>query len=186
MVTSTNQNRQIYVLGTDHTMTLSVDKQGYIFGTYKGATTTLRTDLINPKSVTHVALNDKQYMADNLKAVKLTFEDTDTHPIVGQDYIVRINFRQFYGMSDEDIYQKYGAVHATKAMSTDKTKFWAELAYSLVKNFSKTYADYLHFYAGATPTRIAKAVKKGTEVTLYDEKGTVITPTDYLTIAEAS
>lgn len=184
-VFSTNQVRHIYVLGDTHKLTFKKDSQGNLFGIYdKGAVTPLKTDYINPKSVTHVALSDTNTMADHLKAVKLTFDDTTTHPISGQDYIVRINFRQFYGMSDEDIYQKYGAVHATAAMKATPALFWKELAYSLVKNFSKTYADYLHFYVGTK--QIAKAVKKGTTITLKDADGKELTPTDGITIAEAS
>lgn len=183
-VFSTNQVRQIYVLTTKNTAEVGTDKQGNVFIKYVGATTPLRSDLINPKSVTHVYINNPDKMADQLKAVKVTFDDTVTQPISGQDYVLRINFRQFYGMSDEDIYQKYGTVHATAKMVANKSLFWKELAYSLIKNFSKTYADYLHFYVGTS--KIASAVKKGTDITLKDADGKELTPTDGITIAEAS
>lgn len=195
MVTSTNQNRQIYVLDSEHTGKVKTGKDGIVFATYKGAETYLRSDLIDPKTVTHVRLADQSNGEDKLIVKKLSFSDTATHPIVGQDYIVRINFYQFYGMSDEDIYQKYGAVHATSAMTgNNATKFWQEMLYSLVKNFSKTYADYLHFYTTASAdNRVDVAKKVGGVVTLYHrtDEGTLTditstVTTDGIYIAEAS
>ena len=41
-------------------------------------------------------------------------------PVVGQDYILRINLRQFYGMSDQDQYFKDAAVRAVKGMTAKK------------------------------------------------------------------
>lgn len=74
-------------------------------------------------------------------------------------------------MSDEDIYQKYGAVHCTATMVTTPAKFWTELAYSLVKNFSREYAKVLEFSIGGHV--ITRATKVDGVIKLfYDNNGT--------------
>jgi hypothetical protein len=58
-------------------------------------------------------------MTKKLKQVVLKLDSSvnSGNPVSGQDYIVRVNFRQAFGMSDEDLYQKYGAVHAVSGMT---------------------------------------------------------------------
>jgi hypothetical protein len=112
-------------------------------------------------------------MTKKLKQVVLKLDSSvnSGNPVSGQDYIVRVNFRQAFGMSDEDLYQKYGAVHAVSGMTA--AKFYQELAYSLVKNFSRLYAPLLDIeIAGKV---IARATKNNGTIKFYDESGTEIT-----------
>jgi len=40
-------------------------------------------------------------------------------PVAGQDYILRLAFRNYIGLSEEDQYFKYGAVHAITGMTAE-------------------------------------------------------------------
>lgn len=191
-VFSTNQNRQLYVVSEVQTtnvskvgdIKLSSDFEGNIFFNYVGVKGKMRTDLIDPSTITNIVLSKPK--KHQLKEVKVTLDDNVNggNLIVGEDYIIRINFRQLYGMSDEDIYQKYGAVHVTKAMQTTPALFWAEMAYSLVKNFSKVYSPLLSIKIADKV--VARATKVNGEIKLYEADGSEITTTTAtdLTICE--
>jgi len=57
-------------------------------------------------------------------------------------------------MSDEDQYFKFGAVHATKNMTAEQ--FYAKMAESLNKNFSRELGTYLTFKANADSLEISE------------------------------
>jgi len=156
MTFSTNQNRQLYVAkSVENAITniqgkanlgkvfVGTDKDGCKYINQNGFGGIVRSDLIDPKSIMWATASGPKDTAIKLKAYSLELKSTVNggNPIVGEDYIVRINFRQMYGMSDEDIYQKYGAVHAKSAVKAD---FLKEMAYSLVKNFNRLYAPLVY------------------------------------------
>lgn len=147
-VFSTNQNRQFYYAGvykdtkkevtTPGDITVLKDKENNVYFMQKGHGGIVRSDMINPALVSYAKISTPEDMQTKLKAVKVTL-DTDVNegaPIVGEDYILRVNFRAAYGPSDEDIYQRYGAVHVTKATETP-AKFWEAMGASLQKNLKK-------------------------------------------------
>lgn len=154
---STNQVRQLYVakaLKTSHV--LASDTAGSIavkndtaknhlyFG-YKGADNLMRSDLIDIKNILYAKATDADDMAHELKSVTVTLA-TDVNggaPVAGQDYILRIVFRQYVGMSDEDQYFKYGMVHAYAGMAA--SDFYKKLALSLAKNFSREVVPLVKF-----------------------------------------
>lgn len=146
---STNQVRQLYVakaLKTSHV--LASDAAGsiavkndtaknHLYFEYKGADNLMRSDLIDIKNILYAKATDADDMAHELKSVTVTL-DTNVNggaPVAGQDYILRIAFRQYVGMSDEDQYFKYGMVHAYAGMDADE--FYKVLALSIAKNFSR-------------------------------------------------
>lgn len=146
---STNQVRQLYVakaLKTSHV--LASDAAGsiavkndtaknHLYFEYKGADNLMRSDLIDIKNILYAKATDADDMAHELKAVTVTL-DSEVNagaPVAGQDYILRIAFRQYVGMSDEDQYFKYGMVHAYAGMDADE--FYKVLASSIAKNFSR-------------------------------------------------
>lgn len=146
MVFSTNQVRHLYVATADKSaskvttlgdIAAKKDATGNVYFQYQGHGGIVRSDLIDPTTVMYARATKASEMARELKAVTVTLDDSvnDGQPIVGQDYILKIAFRQFVGMSDEDTYLKYGMVHAYKNM--DAPKFYATLALSLAKNFSR-------------------------------------------------
>lgn len=146
---STNQVRQLYVatavksphvLASDAAGTIAIKNdtaKNHLYFEYKGADNLMRSDLIDIKNILYAKATDADDMAHKLKSVTVTL-DTNVNggsPITGQDYILRIAFRQYVGMSDEDQYFKYGMVHAYAGMKTDE--FYKVLAQSIAKNFSR-------------------------------------------------
>jgi hypothetical protein len=105
----------------------------------------MRSDLVNIKNILSVKATDADSMAHELRAVTLTL-DKDVNggtPVAGQDYILRLAFRQYVGMSEEDQYFKYGCVHAYAGMTA--SDFYKKLAISLVKNFSREVVPLVKF-----------------------------------------
>lgn len=146
---STNQVRQLYVakalnshqvLASDAAGSIAVKSdtaKNHLYFEYKGADNLMRSDLIDIKNILYAKATNADDMAHKLKSVTVTLA-TDVNggaPVAGQDYILRIAFRQYAGMSDEDQYFKYGMVHAYADMSADK--FYKVLALSIAKNFSR-------------------------------------------------
>ena len=146
---STNQVRQLYVakalktphvLASDAAGSIAVKNdtaKNHLYFEYKGADNLMRSDLIDIKNILYAKATDADDMAHELKSVTVAL-DTNVNggaPVAGQDYILRIAFRQYVGMSDEDQYFKYGMVHAYAGMDADK--FYKVLALSIAKNFSR-------------------------------------------------
>lgn len=143
-----------------------------IFFKYKGADTVLRSDLIPVKNIEYVKAVAAADMATPLKQYTLTLSSNVNSgaPVSGQDYILRIAFRQFYGMSDEDQYFKNGAVHAYKDMTAED--FYKKMVESLNLNFSReigSYKDddgwhnkYLKFEASSTGITITELPQEWT------------------------
>lgn len=146
---STNQVRQLYVakaLKTPHVLAgdaagsiaVKIDTaKNHLYFEYKGADNLMRSDLIDIKNILYAKATDADDMAQELKAVTVTLDSNVNGgaPVAGQDYILRIAFRQYVGMSDEDQYYKYGMVHAYAGMDADG--FYKALALSIAKNFSR-------------------------------------------------
>ena len=154
---SVNQVRQLYVakalkdphvLASDAAGSIAVKNdtaKNHLYFEYKGADNLMRSDLIDIKNILYTKAIDADAMAHELKAVTVTL-DTDVNggaPVAGQDYILRIAFRQYVGMSEEDQYFKYGMVHAYAGMTA--SDFYKKLALSLAKNFSREVVPLVKF-----------------------------------------
>ena len=154
---SVNQVRQLYVatavksphvLASDAAGSIAVNNdtaKNHLYFEYKGADNLMRSDLIDIKNILHAKATDASKMAQELKAVTVTLDKTVNggNPVAGQDYILRIAFRQYIGLSDADQYFKYGMVHAYTGMTA--SDFYKKLALSLVKNFSRETTQLLSF-----------------------------------------
>ena len=178
---STNQVRQLYVakalktsnvLASDAAGSIAVKNdtaKNHMYFEYKGADNLMRSDLIDIKNILYAKATDADDMAHELKSVTVTL-DTNVNggaPVAGQDYILRIAFRQYVGMSDEDQYFKYGMVHAYAGMNADK--FYKVLALSLAKNFSREVVPLIKIEVHSKDTK-----SKGG----FDSNGyMVVTPT---------
>lgn len=146
---SVNQVRQLYVatalkaphvLASDAAGSIAVKNdtaKSHLYFEYKGADNLMRSDLIDTKNILYAKATDATAMAHDLKSVTIALDSNVNGgaPVVGQDYILRIAFKQYVGMSDEDQYFKYGMVHAYAGM--DASEFYKVLAISLAKNFSR-------------------------------------------------
>lgn len=144
---STNQARHLYVATADaenvaagaSVGTIAVkadDAKTHLYFEYMGHGGITKSDLIDIKNIMYAKATDASKMAKKLKAVTVTL---DGDVVGGQDYILKVAFRQFAGMSDEDIYTKFGMVHGTAGMTA--SAFYKELAISLAKNFSRESSD---------------------------------------------
>lgn len=167
MVSSLNQVRQLYVansfvsdgelsdkgatkLKVVGTNTGAIQKQVYFLT--KGYDTILKSDYIPVQSITYAKATSAKSLRTLLKAVQITLSKdvNNGSPVVGQDYVLRINLRQFYGMSDQDQYFKDAAVHVTKGMTAED--FYKEMVKALNLCFSREVgatADsnpYLEFF----------------------------------------
>lgn len=178
---STNQVRQLYVakalkthhvLASDAAGSIAVKSdtaKNHLYFEYKGADNLMRSDLIDIKNILYAKATDADAMAHELKSVTVTL-DTNVNggaPVAGQDYILRIAFRQYVGMSDEDKYFKYGMVHAYAGMDADE--FYKVLALSIAKNFSREAVPLIKIEVHS------KATKDGGG---FDSNGyMVVTPT---------
>lgn len=154
---STNQVRQLYVakaLKSSHVVvsdaagSIAVKNdtaKNHLYFEYKGADNLMRSDLIDIKNILYAKAIDADDMAHELKAVTVTLDSNVNGgaPVAGQDYILRIAFRQYVGMSEEDQYFKYGMVHAYAGMTA--SDFYKKLALSLVKNFSREVVPLVKF-----------------------------------------
>lgn len=188
---SVNQVRQLYVanelktphvVSTDNVGSIAVvqvpedaasfsfdKKRASIYFEYKGAGGMTRSDLINIGHILAVKATDADDLAHELAKYKVTLDSTINGgtPVVGQDYLLRIAFRNYIGLSDEDQYFKYGMVHAVSGMTA--SNFYKTLALSLVKNFSREEEGLLNFYleeggsdvgtVAGTPTLVTKDTK---------------------------
>ena len=132
-VFSTNQVRQLYVAkevksphvlasdGAGSIALISDNKKSHLYFEYKGADNLMRSDIIDVKNILYAKPTGPKAMERNLKSVTVTLDSSVNGgaPVAGQDYILRIAFRQYVGMSDEDQYFKYGMVHAYAGMNAD-------------------------------------------------------------------
>lgn len=178
---STNQVRQLYVatdvetsghvLASDTAGTIAVKSdtsKNHLYFEYKGADNLMRSDLIDIKNILYAKATDANDMAHKLKAVTVTLDsEVSAAPVAGQDYILRIAFKQYVGMSDEDQYFKYGMVHAYAGMDADE--FYKVLALSIAKNFSREVVPLIKIEVHSKATK-----SKGG----FDAKGYMeVTPT---------
>lgn len=152
---SVNQNRQLYVAKNVVTTTpvavgdlkLGNDKaKTYMYFQHMGYGGLTRSDKIDLSNVMYAKITKADALARKLKKATVTLDSevNGGNPISGQDYVLRIFFRQYIGNSD--IYQeaKYGVVHAYKGMIA--SDFYKILALSLAMNFSKEVVPLLKFY----------------------------------------
>lgn len=188
---STNQVRQFYVVNATGTVkedsavgtaevkvdeSNALDKQVYIL--YKGADNILRSDFIPVKNINYIKLSKETDLRKPFKS-KLVALDSDVNegaPVVGQDYILRIAFKQFYGMSDEDQYFKDAAVHVIKGMTAEK--FYQKMVDSLNLAFAREVGAHAYTkkdgsVEGSNPYLKFEATKDGIIITEKEQPWTL-------------
>lgn len=172
---SVNQNRQLFVVKNVVTTTpvvvgdLNLKTVGedflnaYMYFQHMGYGGLIRSDKIDLSNVMYAKTTKAGALSRKLKRATVTLdpEVNEGNPISGQDYVLRIFFKQYIGNSD--IYQeaKYGVVHGYKGMTA--SDFYKTLALSLAMNFSKEAVPLLKFYlkaAGGNTEVTASTAKK--------------------------
>lgn len=172
---SVNQVRHLYVANTVNDKVMATDTAGtialmseknksHLYFAYKGADNLMRSDLIDVEHILSAKATDASKMQRKLKTatVALDPEVNDGQPVAGQDYILRIAFRQYLGMSDEDQYFKFGMVHAYAGMTP--SKFYTVLAMSLAKNFSREVYPLLKFKLVTSSGVVEKEVTPNSKI----------------------
>lgn len=129
----------------------------------------MRSDLIKVDSITNLTATKAEDIATKLKGYTLTLDPNVNggQPVAGQDYILRLAFREFIGMSEADQYFKYGMVHAYSGLSA--SDFYKEMALSLAKNISRDTTTLVDIYLwdGSTSTKVEASTKKSSLTGTY-------------------
>lgn len=177
---STNQARQLYVakaLKTSNVISTSAagsiavksdTAKNHLYFEYMGAGGMLRSDLIDIKSIMHAKATDAYDLAHELAKYKVELDPNVNggSPVAGQDYLLRITFRNYIGLSEEDQYIKYGMVHAVTGMTAGA--FYQELYKSLKKNFSREAEQLLNFSLEGTAARATMVTNTGITITAVE------------------
>lgn len=160
---SINQVRHLYVekaLKASNNL-LSTDAAGSILPIADTAKTTLYFQYMSPAGIVS---SDKITIA-NIISAKATASDSMTHklaryevtlsalapaPVQAQEYVLRLAFRQFIGIGEDDQYFKYGFVKATSGMTA--SNFYKALALSLAKNIANETTPLVNIYLNSTTT----------------------------------
>lgn len=143
-VFSINQVRQLYVAKALKADTAALATAGDIVPKADTAKTTLyfqsmspagivASDKIDLKHVLYAKATPSKALAHKLVRYSVTLDtDVSATPVAGQNYILRLAFRQYIGLSEEDQYFKYGEVIARSGMTA--SDFYKKMAISLAKN----------------------------------------------------
>lgn len=195
MVISINQVRQLYVAKALKTNTAGLTTAGDIVPKADTAKTTLYFQYMSPAGIVS---SDKIDIA-NIISAKATSSDALAHklvrysvtldadvaeaPVAGQNYILRLAFRQYIGLSEEDQYFKYGEVIARSGMTA--SDFYKKMAISLAKNLeNKTESTplvniYLISAAAADSTDVpVTSATKESDLTATDYNQIIIEETE--------
>ena len=126
------------------------DKQAIYFQ-HKGVADISRSDLIEVKNIISANATAAKDMEKKLKNATVTLDSSVNggKPITGQDYVLRLVFSGYIGISPEDSqYWKYGVVHATNGMSA--SDFYKKMALSIAKNMSREAVQFIKVFLGDT------------------------------------
>ena len=126
------------------------DKQAIYFQ-HKGVADISRSDLIEVKNIISANATAAKSMEKKLKNATVTLDSSVNggKPIAGQDYVLRLIFNGYIGISPEDSqYWKYGVVHATNGMSA--SDFYKKMALSIAKNMSREAVQFIKVLLGDT------------------------------------
>lgn len=174
MVISINQVRQLYVAKTLKADPAALETAGDIVPKADTAKTTLyfqsmspagivASDKIDLKHVLYAKATPSEALAHKLVRYSVTLDtDVSATPVAGQNYILRLAFRQYIGLSEEDQYFKYGEVIARSGMTA--SDFYKKMAISLAKNLeNKTESTPLvniYLNAGGTDVPVTATTKE--------------------------
>ena len=173
---STNQARQLYVakvLPTDATPVTNAGDikvkadtvKSHLYFEYMGAGGQTRSDLIDIKSIAYAKATDADSLARPLSKVKLVLDSSvnSGNPVAGQDYILRIAFRNYIGLSEEDQYWKFGMVHAVSGMTAEQ--FYQSMLTSLKNNMAREESKLVNLSLTGEKAAVTMTTNSGITVT---------------------
>jgi len=148
---SVNQVRQLYVANAYNATVSAESAAGTIGGVktvddirgkevffnYKGVESVLTSDFMQIQNISYAKAVKAADMVTVMKKVKVSLKsDVAGGGIVsGQDYILSINFKNFFSSGDASQYFKDAAVHGTNGMTA--SQFYAKMVDSLNAAFSR-------------------------------------------------
>lgn len=193
MVISINQVRQLYVAKALKDNKTALTTAGDIVPKADTAKTTLyfqymspaglvSSDKIDLKHVLYAKATSSDALAHKLIRYSVTLDaGVSATPVAGQNYILRLAFRQYIGLSEEDQYFKYGEVIARSGMTA--SEFYKKMAISLAKNLeNKTESTplvniYLISATASTEVPVTSATKES-DLTATDYNQIIIEETE--------
>lgn len=132
------------------------EKDGFYIQ-HKGPGGITRSDLIKKCNILWTSYKEGSDDVYTLNKYTVTLDNRalDNGTVIGgQDFILRITFYGYVGMSPEDSqYWKYGMVHSYTGMTT--SDFYKKLAVSLAQNMRRESVQFLKVFIGSvevTPT----------------------------------
>lgn len=156
---SINQVRHLYVAKAlkSGTNLLTTDAAGsilpkgdtaktHLYFQYMSPGGIVRSDLIAVDKIMSAKATGSDELAHKLTRVLLTLNaDVSANLVAGQEYITRIAFRQYIGLSEEDQNFKYGFVKATPSMK-NASDFYKKMAISIADNVSRDTTPLVTVY----------------------------------------
>lgn len=173
---SINQVRHLYVAktlksGTDIAETDAAgnilpkgDKnKTHLYFQYKSPGGIVRSDLIPVKGIINSVATSSDSLVHNLKRVLVTLDsNVSATPVAGQEYIIKIQFRQYIGLGEEDMNYKFGIVKATSGLTA--SDFYKKMAISIADNVSRDTTPLVSVYLKTSSSEEAvKAKDKETD-----------------------
>lgn len=141
---TTNSVRHFYVLTSKRTpeqglvtagdYILSDTQDGKKYFQYMGEGGLIFSDLIDPKTITHVKYTEGKGTPTSKVTVTLPAKAS---VVAGQDYVIRVKVLSHYSPAKEAAMFQFGVVHANNDMVKTPKKFWEALAKSLNANLNK-------------------------------------------------
>lgn len=184
MAYSINQVRHLYVakaLKTGNNL-LATDEAGSILPKADTAKTTLYFQYMSPAGIVSsdkIAIaniisakaTDASAMAYSLKRVLVALDtNVAAAPVAGQEYLLRIIFRQYIGLSEEDQNFKWGLVKATNGMTA--SEFYKQMALEVVANIARDTTPLVNVYLKTAASE--ELVTASTDATDLDDTYTGI------------
>lgn len=175
MVISINQVRQLYVAKALRASTAALTNAGDIVPKADTAKTTLyfqsmspaglvSSDKIDIKNVMSAKATSSDALAHKLIRYLVALDaDVSATPVAGQDYVLRLAFRQYLGLSEEDQYFKYGSVHAVTGMTAEQ--FYQSMLTSLENNMSKEVSKLVNLSLTGEKAAVTMTTNSGITVT---------------------
>lgn len=159
---SVNQVRHLYVVKELKTAVTKLAAAGDILPEADKAKSTMyfqyfspagvieSSDKIDIKNITYAKSTSSKALVKKLDRYQVVLDSTINSgaPVAGQDYLLRLAFRQYVGLSPEDQYWKFGMVHAVSGMTA--SDFYKAMALSLARNIAREATPLVTIYLVAS------------------------------------
>lgn len=142
---SVNQVRQLYVAkgytsnSTAEGLISKVVKtpEDELYFLYNGVDGKLKSDFIPIKNITSAVVIDAADNVTKMRKVSVVLDSTinSGNPVAGQDYVLGINFKNFFSSGDASQYYKDAVVHVTSGMTV--SNFYKAMVSALNKAFAR-------------------------------------------------